>query len=101
MWQTAQGLPEVKIDLIGQTAGLIETRSKQWQQARTSLEVTAQLNPPAEEVQNASGQEALGEGDTRRTMEITSLSRTAYAGMQFRRSARTDILVLEWKVSFA
>jgi tetratricopeptide (TPR) repeat protein len=48
--------------------GLIETRSKQWKQARTSLEVAAQLNPPAAEVQNALGQEALGEGDATRAI---------------------------------
>jgi len=53
--------------------GLIETRSKRWQQARASLQLAAQLNPSAAEIQNALGQEALGEGDSKRA--ITSFER--------------------------
>jgi tetratricopeptide (TPR) repeat protein len=48
--------------------GLIETRSQRWQQARASLQVAAQLNPSAAEIQNALGQEALGEGDAKRAI---------------------------------
>jgi tetratricopeptide (TPR) repeat protein len=48
--------------------GLIETRSKRWQQARASLQLAAQLNPSAAEVQNALGQEALAEGDAKRAI---------------------------------
>ena len=53
--------------------GLIETRSKRWQQARASLQLAAQLNPSAAEIQNSLGQEALGEGDAKRA--ITSFER--------------------------
>jgi tetratricopeptide (TPR) repeat protein len=48
--------------------GLIETRSKRWPQARASLQLAAQLNPSAAEVQNALGQEAMGEGDAKRAI---------------------------------
>lgn len=48
--------------------GLIESGSKRWAQAQSSLLTAARLNPSAAEVQNALGEVALGDGDPARAI---------------------------------
>ena len=48
--------------------GLIEKRSGNWPQARSSLETAARLNGSAAEVHNALGEVALREGDRQRAI---------------------------------
>jgi tetratricopeptide (TPR) repeat protein len=55
--------------------GLTEAKSKRWPQAQASLRIAAQLNPSAAEVQNALGQVAIAEGDTK--LAIASFERAA------------------------
>jgi tetratricopeptide (TPR) repeat protein len=55
--------------------GLTEAKSKRWPQAQATLRIAAQLNPSAAEVENALGQVAIAEGDTK--LAISSFERAA------------------------